>query len=65
LKLKQPARLAQYAFGAPGDIDIAHAHLTPEKILNFQQEAEKPDAPRPAAELEKNAEQQRPVFRMR
>jgi hypothetical protein len=58
-------RMAQYAFGAPGDIDIAHAQLTPEKILNFQQEAEKLEAMRLAAEREKEVEQQRPVFRMR
>jgi hypothetical protein len=58
-------RMAQYAFGAPGDIDIAHAGPTPEKILNFQQEAERLEAARLAAEREKEAEQQRPVFRMR
>jgi hypothetical protein len=60
-------RLAQYAFSAPGDIDIAHTGLTPEKILHFHQEAEKLEAARLAAEREKEraAEQQRPVFRMR
>jgi hypothetical protein len=58
-------RLAQYAFGAPGDIDIAHAQLTLGKILNFHQEAEKLEAERLAAEREKEAERQRPVFRMR
>jgi hypothetical protein len=57
--------MAQYAFGAPGDIDIAYAGLTPEKILNFQREAEKLEAARLAEEREKEAEQQRPVFRMR
>jgi hypothetical protein len=58
-------RVAQYAFGAPGDIDIAHAQLTPKKILDFQQEAEKLEAVRLAAEREKAAERQRPTFRMR
>jgi hypothetical protein len=58
-------RMAQYAFGAPGDIDIAHAQLTPEKILHFHQEAAKLEAMWLAAEREKEAERQRPVFRMR
>ena len=58
-------RMAQYAFGAPGDIDIAHAQLTPEKILHFHQEAEKLEAARLATEREKEAERQRPIFRMR
>ena len=58
-------RTAQYAFGTPGDIDIAHAGLTPEKILHFHQEAEKLDAARLTAERGKEEEQQRPLFRMR
>ena len=58
-------RMAQYAFGTPGDIDIAHAGLTPEKILHFHQEAEKLEAARLAVEREKEAERQRSVFRMR
>jgi hypothetical protein len=58
-------RTAQYAFGASGDIDIANAGLTPEKILSFHQEAETLDAARAAKEREKAVEEQRPVFRMR
>jgi hypothetical protein len=48
------ARMAWYAFGVAGDIDIAAFKPTPEKILSFNQEAERLEA-----------EQQRPVFRMR
>jgi hypothetical protein len=61
------ARMAWYAFGPAGDIDIAAARPTPEKILSFHQEAEKLEAARLAVELEKKkaAEQQVPVFRMR
>ena len=58
-------RVAQYAFGAPGDIDIAQAKLTQEKILNFHHEAEKLEAARLTAKREKEAEQQWPVFCMR
>ena len=57
-------RMAQYAFGTPGDIDIAHAQLTPEKILNFQREAERLEKARLAAEREKETEQQRLALRM-
>jgi hypothetical protein len=53
-------RMAQYAFGAPGDIDIAQAGLTPEKILHFQQEAEKLEK-----EQKRVPEPQHPMFRMR
>ena len=48
--------MAQYAFSAPGNIDIAHAQLTPGKILNFHQEAEMLEAARQAAEQEKETE---------
>jgi hypothetical protein len=58
-------RMAQYAFGAPGDLDLAAFQPTPEKILSFQQEVEKLEAARLAAEREKETEQQRPAFRMR
>jgi hypothetical protein len=58
-------RMAQYAFGAPGDIDLAAFQPTPEKVLHFQQEAEKLEAARLATEREKEAEQQRSVLRMR
>jgi hypothetical protein len=59
------ARVAWYAFGVAGDIDIAAARPTPEKILSFHQEAERLEVARLAAEREKEAEQQRPKFRMR
>ena len=58
-------RVAQYAFSAPGDIDIAYAQLSPEKILNFQREAERLESARLAAEQEKEVERHRQVFRMR
>jgi hypothetical protein len=54
-------RMAQYAFGAPGDIDIAYAGLTPEKIQNFHQEAERLEA----AQLGKTQQPEPPQYRMR
>jgi hypothetical protein len=39
-------RTAWYAFGVAGDIDIAAARLTPEKILKFHREAEQLEAAR-------------------
>jgi hypothetical protein len=56
-------RAAWYAFGVAGDIDIAAAKLTPEKILKFHQEAEQLEAARQAPEREKEAA--RPMLRMR
>jgi hypothetical protein len=55
-------RTAQYAFGAPGDIDLAAFQPTPKKILSFHQEAEKIEAARLAAEREKEVERHRPKF---
>lgn len=53
-------RMSWYAFGPAGDIDIAAARPTPEKILSFHQEAERLEA-----EKERTPEPQRPMFRMR
>jgi hypothetical protein len=54
------ARMAWYAFGVAGDIDIAAFKPTPENILSFHQEAERLEV----ARMEK-AEREAPRLRMR
>jgi hypothetical protein len=56
--------MAQYAFGVPGGIYLTAFQPTPEKILSFQQEAEKLETARLAAEREKEAGRQIPLFQM-
>jgi hypothetical protein len=46
-----PQRMINYAFGAAGDIDIAAFRPTPEKILEFHQEAERLEATREAPRM--------------
>jgi hypothetical protein len=60
-----PQRVINYAFGAAGDIDIAAFRPTPEKILGFQQEAERLEAARLAAERAKENETAWNRLRMR
>jgi hypothetical protein len=55
-------RTAWYAFGVAGDIDIATAEPTPEKILSFHQEAERLEAARTGTV---EAERETPRLRMR
>jgi hypothetical protein len=58
-------RVLRYAFGVAGDIDIASARPTQKELAEFAQKAEALEAARQAAQREKEAEQQRPTFRMR
>jgi hypothetical protein len=58
-------RMAWYAFGAAGDIDIAAFKPTQESILNFHQEAEKLEAARMGKVEQEEAEREAPRLRMR
>ena len=56
-------RIIRYAYGVAGDIDIAAASPTPEKIVAFHQEAERLERELAAKERERAAEA--PPLRMR
>ena len=51
-----PQRMINYAFGVPGDIDIAAFNPTPEIMQTFHREAEQIEAKRLALEPPKEAE---------
>jgi hypothetical protein len=58
-------RVLRYAFGVAGDIDILSARPTNKELAEFARKAETLEAARLAMQREKEAEQQRPAFRMR
>jgi hypothetical protein len=58
-------RVLRYAFGVAGDIDITAARPTQKELAEFAEKAEKLEAARMATQREKEAERERPTFRMR